>query len=258
MFASDYLWKALNIWPTNPGKALLRAIEARELSEIQLDAPVLDLGCGDGAFFSLLGQRAEFGIDINLLRAHSAKITTGYGLTACANARQLPFPDSFFRGVLSNSVLEHIDRVAGTLSEVHRILRRDGVLAFTVPSPSKIQFLFYSNESLYGTPGLGYQYIQHFNSFWVHKNYMTPQEWENLLTKIGFRIDVIKYYEPSRTSTFIDFLLGIRIQYKYWTKRAKKDVEVAFLKSLYFYLRPYYEARAESIGGGLLIKAVKI
>lgn len=52
----------------------------------------------------------------------------------CANAEFLPFPDSAFDLVAGESVLEHILDQAGTLAEVHRILRPGGHVWMSLPN----------------------------------------------------------------------------------------------------------------------------
>src|SRR5512133_3238936 len=58
----DHLWRQISSLPYFRG--LLRAVEARFYENIDLPAPTLDLGCGDGHFAALAFERPlDVGID---------------------------------------------------------------------------------------------------------------------------------------------------------------------------------------------------
>lgn len=59
----DLLWQQLKTLPAF--RALLRAVEARFYSYVDLPEPLLDIGCGDGNFaqLALPGRRITAGID---------------------------------------------------------------------------------------------------------------------------------------------------------------------------------------------------
>ena len=60
--AKDFLW--LNIRDLPYFRSLLRAVEAQFYEEIDLSAPTLDVGCGEGHFASLIFDRKiEGGLD---------------------------------------------------------------------------------------------------------------------------------------------------------------------------------------------------
>ncbi|MFC1539555.1 class I SAM-dependent methyltransferase [Candidatus Latescibacterota bacterium] len=50
-----------------------------------------------------------------------------------------PFEDNFFDGAVVNEVLEHIFDDISALEEIHRILKKDGILVVTVPYFSNVQ-----------------------------------------------------------------------------------------------------------------------
>ncbi len=55
----------------------------------------------------------------------------GLGLSyKVASAFQLPFPDQSFDVVLSSDVLEHLNDLRTTFSEIHRVLRPGGIFVF--------------------------------------------------------------------------------------------------------------------------------
>lgn len=90
---------------------------------------VLDLGCGTGHSFHLLAPRETVGVDI------SAEALAGQEReTVVADMRELPFPSSSFESVISAQSLEHVPDPERVLTEVARVLRRDGIALFVTPN----------------------------------------------------------------------------------------------------------------------------
>lgn len=98
-----------------------------------IQAPVLDLGCGDGVFSQLAGWPAELtGLDFDAesLQARAQVCPGAPGLRADAGA--MPLPDATFTTCVSNSVFEHLPDLNACLREAHRVLRPGGRLVFTM------------------------------------------------------------------------------------------------------------------------------
>src|SRR5207245_2070303 len=84
---------------------------------------ILDFGCGDGRRWS--GENNDVvGIDINLARLTDAK--SRISLVQC-DGRLLPFRNSIFSLIISDSVLEHIPDYKRAISEIRRVLSTDGL-----------------------------------------------------------------------------------------------------------------------------------
>lgn len=95
--------------------------------------PVLDLGCGDGCFGLLAGWPADTtGVDFDeaSLRVR-ARVCPG-AVNVRADAGNLPLPVEAFTTCVSNSVAEHLPDLGAWLREMHRVLRPDGRLVFTM------------------------------------------------------------------------------------------------------------------------------
>jgi SAM-dependent methyltransferase len=108
-------------------------LQQRRLSHVApfIEAPLLDVGCGDCAA-STFAPRAYVGID----RDPSPLCGTPHGAQRIqANADGLPFEDGTFKTVLAMAVLEHVDDPAACLTEALRVLRPDGRLVLTTPTP---------------------------------------------------------------------------------------------------------------------------
>ena len=140
----DFLWRHLQDLPAF--RALLRAVEARFYQGLlPLEAPVLDVGCGDGHFASVAFPRAlEAGMDPAANTLREAQDRDAYHVLAQALGDALPYPDGFFATVVSNSVLEHIPDVEPVVAEIGRVLSSPGRFIFCVPGDHFTKLLFFT------------------------------------------------------------------------------------------------------------------
>ncbi|MHB1463741.1 MAG: methyltransferase domain-containing protein [Thermoleophilia bacterium] len=123
--------EALHFWFAGR-RAWLDAMMDRYLGTAQT---ALDLGCGSGFNARQLSHR---GLKVVALDERPEGLRelarTASGITAIqADARHLPFSDGSFDAVVMLDVIEHTDDTA-LLNEVHRVLRRGGMLFLTVPA----------------------------------------------------------------------------------------------------------------------------
>jgi SAM-dependent methyltransferase len=90
---------------------------------------VLDLGSGAGSFDSSIGKFIAIRADLDRPATPAANF-------AQADAARLPFHDHAFDAVISNHSLEHFHDLAGSLSEIGRVLKPTGALYIAVPDAS--------------------------------------------------------------------------------------------------------------------------
>jgi SAM-dependent methyltransferase len=100
---------------------------------------VLEAGCGDGRFLCELkktGAEDLYGIDYSERAISFAKIFVPKANIQTADIKSLPYEDGFFDTIFLIEVLEHIklDEVGSVLSELSRVLKKEGQLIITVPS----------------------------------------------------------------------------------------------------------------------------
>jgi len=102
---------------------------------------ILDVGCGEGqlarqfvsAGYVVVGVepserlRAEFVASGDGLDQKVYKVVDGY-------AEELPFPDGSWQAIVMTEVLEHVADPVRVLSELHRVLARDGRICISVPT----------------------------------------------------------------------------------------------------------------------------
>jgi len=163
-----------------------------------MEHPILDIGCGDGHFASLLfEQPVECGIDLSISRLIRARDSGAYRDVKVADATRLPFEAGSFCTVFSNSVLEHIPDVDAVCREVARVLRPGGQLVFTVPSDRFGDFLFW--PSVLRAVGLGPLaacYARAMNRVFVHRHTDGAETWRARLERAGLEMVVDRQIMP--------------------------------------------------------------
>ncbi len=141
------------------------------------DAPVLDVGCGNGQRLLELQERGctdLYGVEPTAGAA--AKAREGTKAKICTGLLEdAGFPTNHFQLIIMNQVLEHVPSPSQTLKHVRTLLRPGGALYMTVPN-------FGSWEAaLFGRYWSGLQIPAHLHHF-------TPAPLRSLLESAGFRI----------------------------------------------------------------------
>lgn len=174
--------------PFQPATGLWRAAEIRAVADRGL--PVgrgLDIGSGDGRLIGilldLLDHEGEIiGVDVEPSEVAAAQSTGNYTAVHLASADAIPEPNASFDWVFSNSTLEHIEPIAGTLAEVARVLRPGGTFIFTVPSD---EFHACLRGPLIGSRR---RYLAGVDERCAHLRYWNQQEWGNQLARVGLEL----------------------------------------------------------------------
>ena len=209
----------------DPALGLWRAMELDALSRVSWTFPLLDLGCGSGLFsFMLLvpnvgesfddytfhylnykpcdtlenRERMVIGLDINYHVVNHSRRLPHYRVVMNGDARSLPFADESFATIISNCTLEHISGINQVLGEVARVLKKDGILAFTVPSSSFGNHLLGSAiMRLVGGENLRRRHIKRVNEDLAHQNILNIPEWKAGLEAAGMQlVDFLPYLPP--------------------------------------------------------------
>lgn len=256
---NDYLTPLLIHAPA--AWALIRANEIRALDKVTFKHPVLDVGCGDGLVAKVLMSnrkgKLDWGVDLSEREIKKAKELKIYKNCAVANVYNLPFKDRSFLTVFSNSVIEHIPDLERALSEMSRVLKKDGELIITVPSP-------YLAKYLMGTRIFGDWYGNLFNRLFRHFNLYNHNHWRKLLKKYSLRLTSHYYYHTlgmiqaheilSYLSLPVYLLKPFLGRWIVFTPFRKVFV-VPWLRGLLY--KFYLEDVKEEKGGSLMIVAIK-
>lgn len=264
----DYLTPLLEKAPST--WALIRANEIRTLDKAIFKHPILDIGCGDGfvAKVVLSNRKGKFdvGIDMNEDEIYFARKSGSYKKVIVGTVYNLPFKDESFETVFSNSVVEHIPDLNRALSEMSRVLKKDGQFIITVPTPYLTKYLIgYNFFASYKLMSLAKLYGRLFNSQFKHYNLLTHKQWEKLLKKKSLKLVEHYYYHTESMVKIHEILAYLAIPYgiskkifKYWVvfPAFRRKFIVPWLKKI---LYPYYLKDVErDQGGSVLIIAKKV
>lgn len=190
----DYLGLQLRDMPYF--RAVLRAVECRFYQDYDLEAPVLDVGCGDGHFATIAFDRPlDAGIDPWTGPVKEAAQRGGYRLVTQGYGDRLPFEDGYFSSAVSNSVLEHIPDVDAVVCEINRVLKPGALFLFCVPNQNFLTNLSVSDFfDRIGLRGLGNSYRAFFNRISRHQHCDSPDVWQARLASAGFKVEKWWHY----------------------------------------------------------------
>lgn len=192
----DFLWLHLRDLPFF--RALLRAVEARFYQDLDLPAPILDVGCGDGHFATVaFDQPIDVGLDPGGDAIREAALLGGHRFLIQSNGEKIPFPDGYFGSAFSNSVLEHIPNVEAVLLETTRVLQPGAPFVFCVPNHQFLRSLQIGRllDSA-GLSRLGDYYRRFFNRIARHYHSDSPEVWQERLERSGFQLERWWHYYP--------------------------------------------------------------
>jgi 2-polyprenyl-3-methyl-5-hydroxy-6-metoxy-1,4-benzoquinol methylase len=152
---------------------------------------VCDIGCGENPYF--LKKISKFikkgvGFDLKVTEYKNSIIE----VKNLKILDQIPLEKESVDVVTLLAVIEHLEQPQEILNEAFRILKNDGVLILTTPTPlSKpiLEFLAFKMKLI------------DKNEIKNHKNYFWPKEIKKMLGKAGFREKKIKNY-------FFEFFLN--------------------------------------------------
>jgi SAM-dependent methyltransferase len=256
----DFLTSCLQEWPAS--HALLRAIECRKLWRYPLAAPTLDLGCGDGILSGFLFPGPlEAGIDINRRDVGRAARNSTHRAVMAASATQLPFSEGAFASVFSNCVLEHLDDLDLALREIHRVLRPQGTLLTTVPTPgweSQGPLPALRRLGLHGVSNLLNRVLRRF---WHHVTMEEEEAWRLRLSRARMKLLVWEpYMAPAAYAAYARYLpcsvssfVLRRLCGRWMLSKTMRRLVVPLLARL---LRKAYEAE-DPTGACAVVLAVK-
>lgn len=205
---SEYLRRYLEVAPL--ALAVFRAIEAKNISSVPMEKPILDVGCGFGEFAGVFfDSKVEMGLDISWKELISAKKANRYKNLTWADARELPFKKNYFNTVLSVSVLEHISGIEEVVKEVYRVLKPGGKFVITVNTDRVNEMLFWPKVlSKYHLPQWGSRYRAFYHRLFKHESLWNKKRWQKLLESNGFKVKIIReIISPEATKVFDLYIL---------------------------------------------------
>jgi SAM-dependent methyltransferase len=100
---------------------------------IAVEGPMLDVGCGPGAYAREL-RGFVVGADLAPGMLEQASAYSGPALVLADLDRGLPFGDDAFAGVLALLVLQHVRRPRDAVAEIMRVVKPGGCVVVRVPA----------------------------------------------------------------------------------------------------------------------------
>lgn len=250
--AKDYLGLHLRDLPYFRG--LLRAVEARFYENIELPAPTLDLGCGDGHFATIaFDRKLEVGLDPWTGPLREAAQRGSYQIAVQGAGNRLPFADGTFASAVSNSVLEHIPDLDAVLKDIARVLQPGAPFVFCVPNHNFLPELsiarFFERFSWVKAAEC---YRRFFNRISRHHHCDDPEVWKARLDQTGFEIVRWWHYFSPKALAVLEWghYLGLpslvsRVIFGRWIL-ARSAWNLALTRAI---VEPYYRETGEQPRG---------
>lgn len=184
---------------------------ARYVTARKQNGRLLDIGCATGLFLNSFRQNRQwdlFGVEPDEQSAEYAR--HGYQLNVqTGTLEEAGFSDGFFDAVTMWDVLEHVPDAAGTLREIRRILKPDGVLVIRVPNGASL------DAHMFGRYWAGLEAPRHLYVF-------DKRTLAALLKAEGFNVISNSYHSGGYTT----FVLSLR----FWLHRDSKPAQKHPLK----------------------------
>ncbi len=244
--------------------ALLRASECRILLLGDYSKPILDLGCGDGDFADLCFKekiQIDVGLDLDEKEIKIARQKNYYKKLVCASGSGIPYPSGYFKTIISNSVLEHIEDLDDVLKETRRVLNQNGTFICTVATTKTDEYLLVSKLlKKLGLPSLAKNFIKKKHKIWKHHNIGDRKYWEGRFKKNGFEIVKIDDLLNKATIGLSDFFYPFSAPSYFFKKVFKKMIifRPDFLsEKLSDLLYEYFEDDINGKGAALYFELIK-
>jgi SAM-dependent methyltransferase len=152
------------------------------------EGPVLDVGCGDGFWWTLRthDHREVYGIDISAREIAQARTRITAALTD-VSAEQA-FPGTRFAEIIGNCSLEHVPDIDAALSNLRRAAAPGGRLLMFVPTPRWAYQGRMQSWLLARAPRIAMSLSGALNGFFQHWHLYDAKVWTRLLAQNGWQV----------------------------------------------------------------------
>lgn len=174
-----------------PSLSLWRAWEHAAYQGFKLPEPVLDLGCGDGQFFSFLWPevRTVIGVDHDPGAVEAARSRSVYREVHVVSADNIPVPAESMASAFANCSLEHMERLPAVLGRLHRSLRPGSPFLLSVVTEKFVEWqtLPLLVQEL-GDRGRARELAEEYKKYHHLENPLPPGVWKSHLEEAGFEV----------------------------------------------------------------------
>lgn len=160
--------------------------------------PVLDVGCGDGFWWTMREDNREiYGIDISAREVAQARTRIHAELSDVS--RETPFPGTKFAEVIGNCSLEHVPDIDAALANLRAAAADDARLLMFVPTPQWAYQGRMQSFLLEHAPRVAMTVSGALNGFFQHWHLYDHKVWTRLLETHGWRVREIKGLGSARS-----------------------------------------------------------
>ena len=150
--------------------------KCQAITNLRERGEILDVGCATGQFLKAMKEKgwAVQGVEVNENAVMYARERLGLDVSA-GELEEAGFPDKHFDVVTMWHVLEHLHDPVGTLMEVRRVLKDEGLLIVSVPNIKSIE------ACIFGEFWAGLDIPRHLYVF-------SPETLGGILRRAGFKV----------------------------------------------------------------------
>lgn len=135
-------------WESPAGKIRWKRRVKMLVDPLKSGDSILELGCGTGYFTKELAKLdihvTAIDVSPELIDQAKETIRSDHVTFAIQNAYQMDFANECFHAVIGSSVLHHLD-INKAISEIYRVLKTGGTIAFTEPNMLNPQIALQKN-----------------------------------------------------------------------------------------------------------------
>lgn len=116
----------------------------REFGEINDQSILLEIGGGATQLLDFFHQGLKYAIDplADFYQKEFSDILNPGIIWSVSKAEEIPYPDEFFDVIIMRNVLDHVDSVDKTLSEMRRVLKPKGLVYLGLNTFSGLLYLY--------------------------------------------------------------------------------------------------------------------
>lgn len=193
----DYIKDRLNNSLKTVGDMALkrRARKIIEGLELKDGDRVLEVGCGNGYYLSLL-NRLKLNLDLTGIDNDKLALKDGVKFISdkkvkliLADASKISFPNNSFNKIVMSEVIEHVNDEKAVLKEIFRVLEKGGILTLTT---CNIDYPFFWDPVNWSLQHIFKTHIK--SGFWAgiwnqHTRLYKKDQVEKLIKNAGFKIE---------------------------------------------------------------------
>jgi len=187
-----------------PSDVFQRSIEGGIWDYCNFKRPILDIGIGNGAITPLIFKnidKIDVGIDIEESGLAQAEQSGMYKKVLRDDAEKMSFKNSTFNTIISNSTFEHIKNDVRAVSEVSRVLKKNGLFFLTVPCTFLPNWIL-EYEGSKKEAKIAKKNLSDFNKRVQHYHYRSISDWRKIFKNNGIILEFYKFYYSKETVIF--------------------------------------------------------